>query len=77
MDSTMGKNRFGMPLTLLIGVDNEGKSRIFALALTTDTKQSTYEWILDSFINYIRVFPKFIFIDEDESEIKGNWIFVF
>jgi len=64
-----------MPLTLIIGIDECGKSRIFALALTLDTKQSSYEWILSCFINYTRISPYNIFIDEDDAEINGNILF--
>ena len=41
MDSTLGKNRFNMPLTLLIAIDNNGRSRIISFALTCDTTQKT------------------------------------
>ena len=46
MDATCNINRFGMPLVLLVGVDELMKSTLLGVALVRQEDISSYTWLL-------------------------------
>jgi hypothetical protein len=51
-DNTANTNRFKMPLSSFVGVDNEGHSMILANALVSSEDTEAYEWILDQLLKH-------------------------
>ena len=46
LDTTFKTNRFGLPLVLMAGINNEGRNQIFALALVSSESIEDFSWIL-------------------------------
>src|SRR5436853_2609408 len=46
-DNTAKTNRYNMPLSLFLIVDNNTKSRLVAQSLVSDEMVETYKWILE------------------------------
>src|SRR5438270_13538106 len=46
-DNTAKTNRYNMPLSLFLIVDNNTKSRLVAQSLVSDETVKTYKWILE------------------------------
>ena len=46
-DNTAKTNRYNMPLSLFLIVDNNTKSRLVAQSLVSDETVETYKWILE------------------------------
>ena len=66
-----------MPLVNFVAIDEYGKSRIVCIALLSNEKKSSYEWLFDSFLKTMKVIPNLIYIDEDSSIINGFFFFTF
>ena len=46
-DNTAKTNRYEMPLSLFLAVDNNTRSRLIAQALVSDETTDSYKWILE------------------------------
>src|SRR5437868_13167611 len=46
-DNTVKTNRYNMPLSLFLIVDNNTKSRLVAQSFVSDETVETYKWILE------------------------------
>ncbi|EXX55726.1 hypothetical protein RirG_222750 [Rhizophagus irregularis DAOM 197198w] len=46
-DNTAKTNRYNMPLSLFLAVDNNTRSRLVAQALISDETTESYKWILE------------------------------
>ena len=71
MDSTLGKNVFNMPLVTLVGIDNFGKSRIFAFCLMSNETKVSYKWLCEGFKDIMQKIPKIVYVDEMEAQNSG------
>lgn len=49
IDSTLKKNRFNMPVILIICIDNYGLSRIVAFGLLSYETKVSYNWFIENF----------------------------
>ncbi|EXX66078.1 hypothetical protein RirG_127270 [Rhizophagus irregularis DAOM 197198w] len=45
-DNTAKTNMYNMPLSLFVGIDNNGRTRLLAQAIVSDETFETYQWIL-------------------------------
>ena len=75
LDSTLNTNQFNMPLVNFVVIDNYGKSRIVCIALLSNERQGSYEWLFDSFLKKMLVAPDLIYIDEDLSIVNGYFFY--
>jgi hypothetical protein len=67
-DNTSQTNRFNMPLSVFVVVDNNGKSRIVACALVCGETTSDYEWILEKLMEVQNgLAPAILLVDEDPA----------
>lgn len=76
VDSTYKTNRFGMPLTLFVTLDEHGKTQIVGSALICNEKTSTYQWICDRYRDAINACPRVVFTDADpavSAAISNSW----
>lgn len=65
-DNTFKTNRFGMPLNVLVIVDNNGKSRLAGCSLVSGETTLDYEWILQKLLEANNnTAPRVILVDED------------
>ena len=64
-DATYKTNRFGLPLLLFCGVDNNGITFLIAGCLLSDEHFESYEWALLNFTKLGLPSPKVIFTDGD------------
>ena len=64
-DSTYKTNRFGMPLLLWTGVDNNGITVILAGALLSDETYESYVWACKQLRDATKTFSKVLFTDRD------------
>ncbi|GJJ76621.1 zinc finger SWIM domain-containing protein 3 [Entomortierella parvispora] len=67
-DNTYKTNRFGMPLNVIVIIDNAGKSRLVGCSLVSGESVEDYEWILEQLLAASdNVYPHIIFVDEDPA----------
>ena len=75
MDTTMKTNRFDMPLTILVGVNQHNHTIILAVALTSEQDTDSFSWILrqiDKHIGYYNmVNVRTVFTDGDLGMIRA------
>ena len=68
----MNDTRFKKILTLIIGIDNHGLNRIFAIALTSKDDIPTNEWIFTQFNSYMeKAKPMTIILERNKSVHKA------
>jgi len=66
-DNTAKTNRFNMPLSLFLAVDNNTRSRLVAQALVSDETTDSYKWILECTKNATMVEPLVFVTDADPA----------
>src|SRR5581483_343158 len=66
-DNTAKTNRYQMPLSLFLVVDNNTKSRLVAQALVSDETIESYKWILDCTKNATMTEPLVFVTDADPA----------
>jgi len=72
IDSTLGKNRFNIPVVNFIAIDNNGSSWIIAFGLIEDETEESYHWLFVGFLEIMECSPEIIYIDEQQSIINGK-----
>lgn len=53
MDATYKTNKHEMPLTVITGIDNEGRNTVLAYALVKKEDGDTYKWLMETFIKFV------------------------
>src|SRR2546421_2577954 len=66
-DNTAKTNRYNMPLSLFLIVDNNTKSRLVAQSLVSDETVETYKWILECTKNATMTEPLVFVTDADPA----------
>lgn len=66
-DNTAKTNRYQMPLSLFLVVDNNTRSRLVAQALISDETTESYKWILDCTKNATMIEPLVFVTDADPA----------
>ena len=68
----MNETRFKKILTLIVGIDNSGFNRIFAIALTTKDDVPSSEWIFKHFNDYMgKAKPRSIIMERNKNVHKA------
>jgi zinc finger SWIM domain-containing protein 3 len=70
-DATYKSNRFGMPLVLFTGCDNNGITFLLCGALLCDESAESYNWVLNCLNSSIGVHPSVMFTDGDVNFIAA------
>ena len=72
MDATYKSNKHNMPLTVISGVDNEGRNIVLAYALMKVEWSETYKWLMQTFLKFVNYEePGVILTDFDPSMWYG------
>jgi len=50
MDATYKTNKYGMPLTVISSVNNEGKNIVVGFALVEKETNETYKWMMEKLV---------------------------
>nr|XP_051229150.1 protein FAR1-RELATED SEQUENCE 3-like [Lolium perenne] len=50
-DTTFSTNQYGMPFAPILGVDNYGKTVVFAVGLLEDERADTFKWLFEEFLS--------------------------
>jgi hypothetical protein len=66
-DNTAKTNRYQMPLSLFLAIDNNTKSRLVAQALVSDETTESYKWILECTKNATMTEPLVFVTDADPA----------
>jgi hypothetical protein len=66
-DNTYKTNRYQMPLSLFLAVDNNTRSRLVAQALVSDETTESYRWILECTKNATKTEPLVFVTDSDPA----------
>ena len=66
-DNTAKSNRYQMPLSLFLAVDNNTRSRLVAQALVSDETTESYKWILECTKNATMAEPLVFVTDADPA----------
>jgi hypothetical protein len=66
-DNTAKTNRYNMPLSLFLAVDNNTRSRLVAQALVSDETTDSYKWILECTKNATMAEPLVFVTDADPA----------
>lgn len=66
-DNTAKSNRYQMPLSLFLAIDNNTKSRLVAQALVSDETTESYKWILECTKNATMTEPLVFVTDADPA----------
>lgn len=66
-DATYKTNPLDLPLATFIGLDNHGKTLVFASCLISDETASSFQWIMEKFITLCQTTPKTVLNDDDCS----------
>jgi hypothetical protein len=64
-DTTFNTNRGGLKLGLIIGVDQEGKTRILFVSMVLYQGTRDFQWVFEHLLKCFRVAPNVIFTDSD------------
>jgi hypothetical protein len=64
-DITANRNRFRMPLNLLVGVDQFAKSRTFAYILQDSEDTESHSWALERYLEVVGMPPDIFVSDQD------------
>ncbi|RHZ64231.1 hypothetical protein Glove_326g241 [Diversispora epigaea] len=75
-DNTAKTNRYQMPLSLFLAIDNNTKSRLVAQALVCDETVESYKWILECTKNATMVEPLVFVTDADPAADAIGQIYV-
>lgn len=68
MDATYKTNKHNMPLTVITGVDNEGRNTVLAYALMKTENAESYKWLMQTFLKFVNYDePGIILTDFDPS----------
>ena len=71
-DSTYKKNVFDLVLHLIVGVDNDNKTRLLACSLIDDEQEESFVWIFQNLkIAVSNIYPLSIYTDNDLSMINA------
>jgi zinc finger SWIM domain-containing protein 3 len=65
LDATYKTNRFGMPLVLVTGIDNNGITTLIAGCLLSDERGDSYLWCMKKLHDILMISPKVVFTDGD------------
>ena len=65
LDATYKTNRFGMPLVLITGIDNNGITTLIAGCLLSDERGDSYLWCMGKLHDILMISPKVVFTDGD------------
>jgi len=63
VDTTYKTNRFRMPLMVIAGINENGKTFLLGLAVLSSEKEDSVKWALQNFIDYFEGCPKIICTD--------------
>jgi len=66
-DNTAKTNRYQMPLSLFLAVDNNTRSRLVAQALVSDETTESYKWILNCTKKATKIEPLVFITDADPA----------
>ena len=66
-DTTFNTNRGGLKLGLVIGVDQEGLTRILFVSMVLYQGAKDFEWVFEHLLECFRVDPNVIFTDSDPA----------
>lgn len=66
-DNTAKTNMYNMPLSLFVGIDNNGRTRLLAQAIVSDETFETYQWILQCALQATEKQPIVFFTDADPA----------
>ncbi|EXX71211.1 protein FAR1-RELATED SEQUENCE 11-like [Rhizophagus irregularis DAOM 181602=DAOM 197198] len=66
-DNTAKTNIYSMPLSVFVGVDNNGRTRLLAQAVISNEIFETYQWILQCVLQATEKQPLVFFIDADPA----------
>lgn len=66
-DNTAKTNVYNMPLSVFVGVDNNGRTRLLAQAIISDETFETYQWILQCTLQATDHQPVVFFTDADPA----------
>ncbi|CAO2814072.1 unnamed protein product [Amaranthus hypochondriacus] len=64
-DTTYKVNAYDMPCGIFVGIDNHGKTILFACALLRNETTTTFSWLMKTFVSIMKNPPKTIIIDQD------------
>ncbi|XP_071685151.1 protein FAR1-RELATED SEQUENCE 5-like [Lolium perenne] len=65
-DTTFSTNQYGMPFAPILGVDNYGKTVVFAVGLLEDERADTFKWLFEEFLSAMdNKHPETIITDQD------------
>lgn len=69
----INKTRFGKRLVILCGVDSEGKTVVFGVAISKDEKEEDYKYALEAFYESIKDVgcPKVMIIERNSQVRKA------
>lgn len=70
-DDTAVKNRYRMPIGVLVIVDGDFNTRIVGQSITADTTADTFVWILKAYVASRGGRPPSIFIDDAGAAMAG------
>jgi len=76
LDATYRTNRFGMPLVLVTGIDNNGVTTLVSGCLLSDETRESYLWFLRELHSILKVPPGVVFTDGDNEiarAISETW----
>ncbi|CAI2385530.1 unnamed protein product [Moneuplotes crassus] len=72
MDATYKTNKHDMPLTVITGIDNEGRNTVLAYALLKKEDKEAYIWLMQTFLKFVEYNePGIILTDFDPSMCHG------
>lgn len=66
-DPTYKTNSLDMPFASFVGINNHGKSTVFACCLISDETIESFEWVFKQFKSICKETPPVIFTDEDQG----------
>ena len=71
-DSTYKMNKYSMPFIPFVGINNHRKTTVFACAVVSNERKSTYKWLLKTFLRAMcQKKPKGIITDGDAATRKA------
>lgn len=73
MDAKAVANDFDIPLVLLCGLNNEGRTFVYLMAFLADETGKSIQWFLQSFRECMSTSPKLIACHQDTALIGAIW----
>ncbi|XP_074342210.1 protein FAR1-RELATED SEQUENCE 11-like [Apium graveolens] len=58
-------NAYDMPLGMLVGIDNHGRTILFGCAILRNETKNTFSWLMRTFVSLMNKPPKSILTDQD------------